>query len=168
MRIVPGGPAGQKAVRARRFFVNPFLANIIYILDDAAVKVSLNGGATWLVNDSLTRAVTAGGRLTLDPATALNDMVFVRSDAFTTFVLGHAGVAYTNDGVAWLLLSSAIAQPGCPEFGFFDGVSNPLDRALYVTMTGRSLQRMNPILPRVIGESRAFSLIELAAIVAEA
>jgi len=161
--IVPGGQAGQMASAARRFFVNPFDPNIIYLLDDAAVRVSLDGGASWQMAPSLTRAVTAGGRLTLDPATAMNEMLFVRSDAFTAFVFGHAGVSYTYDGVEWRLLLSALAQPGIAEFGFFDGISNPLDRALYVTFTGRSLLKLNPILTRPTHQPQGFTLMELAA-----
>jgi len=167
VKIVPGGQAGQMATAAQRFFVNPFDAQTIYILDDTAVKVSLNGGASWMVADSLTRAVTAGGQLSLNPATAMNDMLFVRSDPFTAFVFGHAGVSYTYDGVEWRLLLSAIAQPGIPEFGFFDGISNPLDRALYVTFTGRSVLRLNPILPRPTNQPQSFSLMELAAVMGE-
>jgi hypothetical protein len=165
--IVPGGQTGQMASAARRFFVNPFAPNVIYVLDDAAVKVSLNGGASWMVADSLTRAVTAGGRLTLNPSTAISDMLFVRSDPFTAFVFGHAGVSYTNDGVDWRLLLSAIAQPGLPEFGFFDGISDPLDRALYVTFTGRSVMRINPIAPRSQSQPQNFSLMELAAMIGD-
>ena len=82
------------------------------------MKVSLDGGASWQIADSLTRAVTAGHRMTLDRATAFMDMVFVRSDPFTAFVFGHAGVSCTVDGVDWRLLLNAHAMPGCPEFGF--------------------------------------------------
>jgi hypothetical protein len=35
-------------------------------------------------------------------------------------------------------------------------------------MTGRSLQRLNPILPRPSSESRNFSLLELAAVLVNA
>jgi photosystem II stability/assembly factor-like uncharacterized protein len=166
--LVPGGPPGQDASHAWRFYVNPFDARIIYILDDTSVKVSLNGGASWIVAESLTRAVTANGRMTLNQATALNDMLFVRSDPFTAFVFGHAGVSYTYDGVEWRMVLSAIALAGCPEFGFFDGISNPLDRALYVSTTGRSLLKLNPILPRPHSPPQPITLMELAAMLSDA
>ncbi|HKD18186.1 MAG TPA: hypothetical protein VKG23_09965, partial [Thermoanaerobaculia bacterium] len=161
--IVPGGAPGQTANFARRFYVNPFMANVVYILDDDAVRVSLDFGASWDVDPSLTWAVTAGHRMTLNPATAMNEMLFVRSDPFTAFVFGHAGVSYTYDGADWRPLLSAIAQPGCPEFGFFDGITDPNDRALYVSFTGRSVQRLDPILPRPQTIPQSFTLMELAA-----
>jgi len=161
--IVPGGAPGQTAGAAHRFYVNPFLANVVYILDDDAVRVSLDFGASWDVAPSLTWAVTAGNRMTLNPATAMNEMLFVRSDPFTAFVFGHAGVSYTYDGTDWRPLLSAIAQPGCPEFGFFDGITDPNGRALYVSFTGRSVQRLDPILPRPQDIPQSFTLMELAA-----
>jgi hypothetical protein len=166
-KIAPGGPPGQMAGAARRVFVNPFDAKVLYVLNDVAVRVSVNGGASWQVADSLTRAVTAGHRMTLNPATAMSDMLFVRSDPFTAFVFGHSGVSYTYDGVDWRTILSAIAQPGIPEFGFFDGVTDPLNRALYVSFTGRGVQRLDPILPRPSSEPRIFTLMEIAAMVGE-
>ena len=168
VQIAPGGPAGQAVGKARRFYANPFDARIVYVVDDTAVRVSVNGGASWQIADSLTRAVTAGGRMTLNPATVVNDMLFVRSDPFTAFVLGHAGVSYTNDGVEWRLLLSAVAQPGVPEFAFFDGISNPNERALYITLTGRGVQKISPILPRTSSQPRDFSALEFAAAIADA
>ena len=161
--IVPGGAPGQTAGAAHRFYVNPFLANVVYILDDDAVRVSIDFGTSWDVAPSLTWAVTAGNRMTLNPATAMNEMLFVRSDPFTAFVFGHAGVSYTYDGTDWRPLLSAIAQPGCPEFGFFDGITDPNGRALYVSFTGRSVQRLDPILPRPQEIPQSFTLMELAA-----
>jgi hypothetical protein len=162
-KIVPGGAPGQTAGAARRFYVNPFMANVVYVLDNDAVRVSLDFGASWQIAAALTWAVTAGHRMTLNPKTAMNDMLFVRSDPFTAFVFGHAGVSYTYDGADWRPLLSAIAQPGCPEFGFFDGITDPNDRALYVSFTGRSVQRLNPILPRPSTQPQSFTLVELAA-----
>ena len=95
--------------------------------------------------------------MTLDRATAFMDMVFVRSDPFTAFVFGHAGVSCTVDGVDWRLLLSAHAMPGCPEFGFFDGLSDPQNRALYVSVRGRSVLRIDPILRRVTTQGGATS-----------
>jgi photosystem II stability/assembly factor-like uncharacterized protein len=161
--IVPGGAPGQTASSAWRFYVNPFMANVVYILDDNAVRVSLDFGASWQIDPSLTWAVTAGQRMTLNPSTAMNDMLFVRSDPFTAFVFGHAGVSYTYSGADWRPLLSAIAQPGCPEFGFFDGITDPNARALYVSFTGRSVQRLDPILPRPQETPQSFTLMELAA-----
>ena len=61
--LVPGGPPGRTATKARRFFVDPFNASLIYVLDSDAFRVSLDGGASWLFDDRLTDAVTGGGKL---------------------------------------------------------------------------------------------------------
>ena len=168
IQIVPGGSPGQTATSARRFFVNPFHPANVYILDDTAVKTSLDRGASWLVNPSLTRAVTAGGKLKLTPSTALTDMQFGRGEGLTAFALSHAGVAYTVDGAEWRLLLSSIALPGLPESAFFDAVSNPLDRALYVSAGGRSLLRLNPVPAPRFNPNPVFDLLEFAAVLADA
>jgi hypothetical protein len=138
------------------------------VLDDTAVKVSLDRGASWSVNDSLTRAVTAGRKLTLNPSTALTDMLFGRGEGRTAFALGHAGVSSTVDGVEWRTILSSIAMPGLPESGFFDAVSNPLDRALYVTLGGRSVLRLNPVPAPRFNPNPVFDLLEFAFVLADA
>jgi hypothetical protein len=168
VKIVPGGPPGQTANAARRFFVNPFDANTLYVLDDDGVKVSLDGGATWLLEISLTWAITAGGRLTLNPNTALLDMLFARSEPFTRFVFGHAGVACTVNGTDWRPLLSSLALPGRPESGFFDAFSDPFDRKLYVTLAGRSVLRLDPIPAPRLHPPPVFGMLELAAVLGEA
>jgi hypothetical protein len=168
IQIVPGGAPGQTATSARRFFVNPFHPANIYILDDTAVKTSLDRGVSWLVNTSLTRAVTNGGRLKLNPSTALTDMQFGRGEGLTAFALSHAGVACTVDGTEWRLLLSSIAMPGLPESAFFDAVSNPLDRALYVSLGGRSVLRLNPVPAPRFNPNPVFDLLEFAAVLADA
>ena len=142
--VVPGGPPGRTAGRARRFYVHPYNPEVVYVLDDGAIKVTPDGGESWLVDVSLTAAATAGGRLSLGSA-CLRDMVFVRDEPFTIFALGNAGVSYTVDGVEWRMLLSSLALPGRPEGGFFDPVGDPLERALYVVLEGRSVMRISPV-----------------------
>jgi hypothetical protein len=161
--VVPGGPPGRSAGRALRFYVHPYNPEIVYVLDDGAIRVTTDGGETWLEAVSLTAAATAGGRLSLGPA-CLRDMVFVRDEPFTIFALGNAGVSYTLDGVEWRMLVSSLALPGRPEGGFFDPVGDPLERALYVVLEGRSVMRISPVLAPPSGPAPAYGLMEFAAL----
>ena len=157
--VVPGGPPGRTAGRAKRFYVHPYEGQVVYIVDDSAIKVTTDGGETWLVDTSLTAAATAGGQLTLGPA-VLRDMVFVGDEPFTVFALGNAGVSYTLDGVQWFTLLSSLALPGRPEGGFFD----PGERALYVALEGRSVMRIGGVPAPAGGPQPSFGLLEFAAI----
>ena len=57
--IVPGGPPGRKSFFATRFFVDPYNPSLIYLVDSTEIRVSLDGGASWLPEPSLRKAVTA-------------------------------------------------------------------------------------------------------------
>lgn len=164
--VVPGGPPGRTADWARRFYVHPYNPEVVYVLDVGAIKVTPDGGESWLLDVSLTAAASAGGRLSLDwdrgPA-CLRDMVFVRDEPFTIFALGNAGVSYTLDGVEWRTLLSSLALPGRPEGGFFDPVGDPLERALYVALEGRSVMRVSPVPAAPRGPAPAYGLMEFAA-----
>jgi photosystem II stability/assembly factor-like uncharacterized protein len=161
--VVPGGPSGRTAGRARRFYVHPYNPEVVYVLDFGAIRVSPDGGESWLVDESLTEAATAGGRLSLDPG-CLRDMVFVRDEPFTIFALGNAGVSYTLDGVEWRTLVSSLALPGRPEGGFFDPVGDQLERALYVVLEGRGVMRISPVPTPPGGPAQGFGLLEFAAL----
>jgi hypothetical protein len=75
--IVPGGPPGRKSFFATRFFVDPYNPGLIYLVDSTEIRVSLDGGASWLPEPSLRRAVTARGLISIS-ATVIQDMLFVR------------------------------------------------------------------------------------------
>ena len=72
-------------------------------------------------------------------------MVFTRSEPYTRFAFGDAGVFGTIDGFTWFTVWDAIAVPGRPESGFFDPYTDPNDRALYVEFEGRSVLRIGDI-----------------------
>jgi hypothetical protein len=166
--IVPGGPPGRQAFVAARFFVDPYNPSLIYLVDSSPagkgeIRVSLDGGASWLPEPSLRRAVTAGGLISIS-ASVIQDMLFVRNEPFTRFVFGDAGVFCTTNGFEWFPLLNTIAFPGRPESGFFDPVSDPANRALYVTFNGRSVVRLSPIPGPEIEPPSVIDLLEFAAI----
>ena len=51
----------------------------------------------------------------------------------------------TTDGFQWRTILSAFALPGSPDSEYFDPVSDPSNRALYVVCEGRSVLRLDPI-----------------------
>jgi photosystem II stability/assembly factor-like uncharacterized protein len=142
-QIVPGGPPGWAADTARRFFVDPFNPDLVYILDRDRIRVSADGGENWMDDVFLTRAVTGNGRLVTSNTDILTDMVFLRSDRRQRFALGAAGVMRTGDSIDWHVVYNAIALPGLPESAFFDGISNPRDPKLYVVVEGRGVLRVS-------------------------
>ena len=171
--LVPGGAPGRNATTASRFWVDPFNPLLIYLLDFDRFRVSLDGGASWLFDADLTRAMSGGGKLDLSTPRgsltgAVRDMLFVRTERFTRFAFGSAGVMCTVDGVVWQTLLNSIALGGCPESGFLDGITDPLDRTLYVELEGRSILRISGVPAPPVLASPDFSLMDLAAILAEA
>ena len=66
-------------------------------------------------------------------------MVFDRQETGTRFPLGNAGVFSTLDKQNWNRLLSTTALPGHPIAGYFDSVSDPAGRALYVALPGRGI-----------------------------
>jgi len=143
-QIVPGGGA----TRAYRFFVNPYDPNEIYIVDHNAVRHSTDGGRTWPVDTLLDRALTAGGEFEY-PCWAdnciLNDLVFDRQSPQTRFAVGLAGVFYSGDGTHWFRLLDTRALPSRPVGAYFNPITDPNDRSLYIAFLGRGIMRCHPI-----------------------
>lgn len=163
--LVPGGSAGQAPGKARRFFADPFNPQLIYVLDRDGFYVSLDGGQNWLSDPNLTTAMTGGGKLDITINGVVRDMLFVRTDRFMRFAFGSAGVMYTVEGIDWHTLLNSIAMGGCPESGFFDGITDPLNPTLYVELEGRSVLRLEGIPPPPPFEPPpVFDLLEFAAI----
>jgi hypothetical protein len=167
--IVPGGPPGRQSVFAAKFFVDPYNPSLISLVDTPPkrtgdIRVSLDGGASWLPEPSLKKAVTAGGLISIS-ASVIQDILFVRNEPFTRFVFGDAGVFCTTNGFEWFPLLNSIAFPGRPESGFFDPVSDPANRSLYVSTNGRSVLRLSPIPGPEIEPASVIDLMEFAAIV---
>jgi hypothetical protein len=147
-KIVPGAGANQ----ARRFFVNPYDPNLIYLLDDKNVKRSDDGGSTWSVDLNLENQLTCGRLIPIGrPDTGdlvdvvLTDMQFDPSDPLTRFAVGEGGAFFTKDGVNWDHLLDTGALSGRPVNCYYDSVSNPSAKALYVALVGRGLLKISPL-----------------------
>lgn len=145
-QIVPGGGA----TRATRFFVNPYDSNDIYILDQDTVRHSTNGGGLWTPDAPLDWSLTDGGSFQRscisDALCVLNDMIFDRNAPKTRFALGIAGVFYSSDGgLQWWRLLDTQALPGRPRAAFFDALTDPKDRSLYIALQGRGIMRCHPV-----------------------
>ena len=74
LQIVPsptGTPPSKSAIIPTRFFVDPYNSNVVYIIDQTAIKRSDDGGATWNVDTSLDAGLDflpEGKEVALDPA----------------------------------------------------------------------------------------------------
>lgn len=60
---------------------------------------------------------------------------------------GNSGVFYNLNGSNWFRLLSTSALPSHPVSAYFDPISDPCDRALYVGLDGRGIPRIDPIPP---------------------
>ncbi len=163
--IVPSSVVGSPSVTyAHRWFVDPYDPEEIYVLDPQGMKISIDGGNTWIFDQGMTNAVTCGGKLKISPS-LLQDMQFSRAEPQTRFAMGTAGVLCTFDyGVSWLSALNSIALPGRPESGFFDPISDQTDRAIYVACEGRSILRVGGLPEPPPLQPESFDLMELAAL----
>jgi len=148
-QIVPGNGATE----ARRFFANPYDANEVYIVDVNAVRVSRNAGQWFMIDPFLDVALTAGGEFLYTCGAGhldfdwcvLNDLVFDRQSPQTRFAVGMAGVFYSGDGTNWFRLVDTRALPSRPVGAYFNPITNPNDRSLYIAFLGRGIMRCHPI-----------------------
>ena len=156
--IVPGatlpGPRPTTPQKAIRFFVDPYRPNILFVVDDVHVWRSDNGGTTWTIDVGLEQQVTNDGAIptSLDPDddealmdVVLQDMQFDPDDARVRFAVGTAGAFFTADGVRWNRLLDAAAIPAAPTSCYYDAVSDPCQRSLYVGFAGRSVLKITPL-----------------------
>jgi hypothetical protein len=147
----PGNPFCQSetsATKAIRFFASPYDPNLIYIIDQDHIKRSDDGGCHWHIDTSLDAAATENGDFAYDGGgSVLKDMVFDRGEPETRFAIGNAGVFFTLDGVNWNRLLSTTALPSRPISAYFDSVSGPALRALYVATDGRGVLEIEHIPP---------------------
>lgn len=153
-QVVPVAAGNVGPSLARRFFVDPYRPNLLYVLDPDHVYRSDDGGATWVVDASLERAITENGAFPLDLTSeasfeqiVLRDMTFDPAVPGFRFAVGPAGVFATTNGVDWthLLLSSAAGfRPGN---AVYDRMSDPCARMLYVSTSNRGLLRLGPLPP---------------------
>jgi hypothetical protein len=142
----PSSTPYRAASQADRFYVDPYNPNTIYLMDSSVMKRSDDGGATWQTDTSLDNAITENHRYAyFADYSVIKDMIFVRGEDKTRFAVGNAGVFYTLDGANWRRLLSTSAFPSHPVAAYFDNISDPCDRALYVGMAGRGILRIDPI-----------------------
>jgi hypothetical protein len=137
---------------ARRFFVDPYRPNLLYVLGDDHLYRSEDGGSSWIVDASLEQHLTASGAYPLNvqydtnPDDALlRDMQFDAHRPGLRFATGPAGVFYTADGIHWNTMLTSIAHGVRPTSIIYDDRS--CDRALYVGTMNRNLLRVGPIPP---------------------
>jgi hypothetical protein len=131
----------------------------------SADQISLNEGGSWLPETRLAMAVTANGKIKSNTRSVISDMIFSRGEQSTRFAFGDAGVFVTVNGFDWFTLLDAVAIPGRPESGFFDPLSDPFDRAVFVELEGRSILRIGGIPgPPPFQPPPVFDLLEFAAI----
>jgi hypothetical protein len=151
-QLVPG--PGDVPAAARRFFVDPYRPQLLYLLDLDHVRRSDDGGATWAVDESLERALTQAGAFPFqvpydgNPGESLlRDMVFDQARTSYRFAVGPAGVFHTLDGRRWSHLILAAALAALPNNAVYDPFSDACNRALYVTTSNRGLLRLRPLPP---------------------
>jgi hypothetical protein len=146
-RLVPR----RGVAAARRFFVDPYRPSLIYLMDKNDVKRSEDGGNTWQVDASLVQQLTCNGLIPISRQgvdlgdVVLQDMQFDPRLSLTRFAVGIGGAFFTNDGVTWNRLLDTAALPGRPTSCYYDWVSNPCERSLYVALSGRSLVKICPL-----------------------
>ena len=148
--LVPVPPSVRGPRVAVRFFVDSYNPQILYVLTLTEIFRTDNGGASWVVDQSLQNALTENGAFPLmlpndaNPDEALlRDMAFDPERPRVRFAAGPAGVFGTEDGVNWrsLLRTSTIAAR--VNNIAYDFVSCP--RALYVATNARGLLRLSPL-----------------------
>lgn len=148
----PSFPAPLVPNNARRFFVDPYRPSLLYVLSDANVFRSDDGGGAWTIDTLLENQLTQGGAFPMrigfdeNPHEALlRDMQFDPYRPGTRFAAGPAGVFATYDGIHWapLLVSEPLALR--PNNITYDYRSCP--RAVYVATLNSGLLRISPIPP---------------------
>jgi hypothetical protein len=158
-RIVPAPAipsASVGASHAVRFFVSPYLSNLIYILDSNDVKRSDDGGKTWVVDSNLEAQLTWDHTIAIssdDNSSGigdyldliLTDMKFDSNNPLMRFAAGKGGAFGTVDGVAWTQLLHSGALAGRPSNCYYDPITDPSDPALYVALAGRSLLKITQL-----------------------
>jgi hypothetical protein len=152
-QIVPAaGPAGSVPTIARRWFVDPYRPETLYVLGSDHVYRSDNGGTAWVVDTSLEAALTEDGAFPFvipsdgNPDDALlRDMQFDPRHAGWRYAVGPAGVFHTLDGVNWspLLRASALAMR--PNNAVYE--DNGCERALYVATSNRGILKLAALPP---------------------
>ena len=157
--LAPAQPIPFKSVgvtSVTRFFVHPYLPNVIYVLDTNDVKRSDDGGQTWAVDQNLETQLTWNGQIPIssqaDPLGGLDssdlvltDMRFEPTAPSVRFAVGVGGAFMTSDGITWTRLLHTGALPGRPSSCYYDAISEAGNPALYVACAGRSLLKIDQL-----------------------
>ena len=140
--------------QATRFFVNPYLPSLIYVLDKDQVVQSDDGGQSWKVDTALETQLTWNKQIpfSIDDDSSgvggfsdllLTDMKFDPNNPLVRFAVGQGGAFYTVDGTSWTRLLHTGALPSRPALCYYDPITNPADPALYVALTDRGVVKID-------------------------
>jgi hypothetical protein len=163
--------------KAYALFADPYDTKVLYAYDFGAtqpdVKMTTNGGASWVEDPVLTVMATRWGEfrpfcgwpgnpVITNPnlrrtayQCSLNDVVFVRGHPEIRIAVFSDGlIAFSRDaGAHWINLVGATNAIDAPYSAFYDTVNNPQTGApsLYVDLTGHSLIRIDTPFPTLQG-----------------
>ena len=150
--VVPAAASGPAL--ARRFFVDPYRRDVVYVLGHDHVWRTEDSGTSWAIDLALETALSEGGAFPIDmtqesdeDVVLLRDMTFDPIDAGWRAAVGPAGVFLALDGRSWrhLLVSSAAAAR--PNNACYDRITFPCARMLYVSTRGNGVLRLGPLPP---------------------
>ena len=152
-QIVPAvGAIGSVPKIARRFFVDPYRSNRLYVLGSEHVYRSDTGGDTWVIDNSLEVALTENGAFPFvipsdgNPDDALlRDMQFDAHHEGWGYAVGPAGVFHTLDGQHWSALVRSSALAARPNNAVYE--DNGCERSLYVATSNRGILRLAELPP---------------------
>jgi hypothetical protein len=152
-QLVPAtGAPGSVPMIARRFFVDPYRANLIYVLGSDHVYRSDNGGDSWTIDASLESALNENGAFPFaipndgNPDEALlRDMQFDPRHPGWRYAVGPAGIFHTLDGQHWSALIRSSAMAMRPNNAVYE--DNGCERSLYVATSNRGILRLAALPP---------------------
>ena len=152
-QLVPAtGAPGTVPTIARRWFVDPYRADLVYVLGAEHVYRSNDGGDTWAVDASLENALTEGGAFPFaipddaNPDEALlRDMQFDPRHEEWRYAVGPAGIFHTLDGIHWSALVRSSAMAMRPNNAVYE--DNGCERSLYVATSNRGILRIAALPP---------------------
>ncbi len=148
--IVPSTQTGPQF--ALRFYVDPYRPERLFVLDGSNIWRSGDGGQSWWEETALEAALTENGvyPFTIPPNATpndalLQDMQFDPDDPNTMYATGPAGTFYSVDGINWYTLVNCTALCARPMGLFYDRISHPVTRSLYMEFAYRGLLKLSQL-----------------------
>ena len=145
-------PGGAGPTIARRFFVDPYRPQLLYVQGSDGIYRSDDGGGAWMLDTSLDGALTASGTYPYSvmgtgngDEAVLRDMQFDAARPQLRFACGVAGVFMATDGQTWHPLLRSVDMAIQPTSICYDPAA--CERAIYVGTSNRGLLRISPIPP---------------------